>query len=37
MLGLALFISFLGLVGTVAGGIVIYRNRDIVFPKKHTA
>ena len=36
IMGLIIFIAFIGIIGTIAIGVVVYRNRDIVFPKKST-
>jgi hypothetical protein len=34
-MGLAIYFAVIGFIGAFAGGVVIYRNRDILFPK-HT-
>jgi hypothetical protein len=34
-MGLVLFIALIGVVGTTAAGVVIYRNRKILFSKQN--
>jgi hypothetical protein len=34
-MGLIIFIAVIGIIGTVAMGVVIYRNRDVFIQKRH--